>query len=894
MANEELIQRRYLESGKLVGATLGIFEHFSLGATHAKELVSCGLDATIPLSVDFPFSEYAATKNPERSKPDQLYAIREGGQLHPVAVVENKRPSDLKSSKQETKAAEQVLFAAAALGVRIGYYTDGTKCVYVDIEKSLLDKKLTYFKETRTFNPAVLQNLLAGDTTLVRDPQPLAESVWQIIWHATKAEPKECLLTFVEMFVLKFLSDNLPTTRLPQSHTFYELTSDPQAFQCKHGKTAIEYYIETIRPKIKSLFPDNTVADHPGVASIFGLSTVVSKTSIINGFAFLRSSTTSLTTFDRTFREILDAFQAFGPLTEIDPQFKLRLYETFLRRSARQQKLGQFFTPRNVVQSMIRMANLQALPDGAVVLDPAAGVGGFVLEPMLFSWALKDNIKFVAGRPQFRVLTVGVDVDADVHILAKANMLIHLAETLRGTSTTLPAINLAMADTFVQMHENETLGALLNPPINSVDVILTNPPYVTNGSAIYGKELLSLKNVIRNEVDLRDHYAGCGLGVEALFLRYISAALKPGGKGFVIVPLGMLNRTEPGPKQRLLDDCNILASIALPRNTFFNTAQKTYILVLEKRHTTADIRPSVLCGIARSIGETLDYKRIPTPEDNDLGDIAEVFLKVISGDTSAQVELNKLTTVKLVDADEFTANDRWDVSRFWTDEELVKLGERSQPIEKDEFIEQAENTMRDLLDELTNARTELQNLSSCSKTTIPFSDATKVIIRPGARIRDVDIRNNPGTIPVYSCFKNASIRKGLISAAWLTAQGIAREHGAVVTVNANGVSVGRVFLRHEDCVLTDDVIAIQPVDSGIVPAYLAVELRKVVATGGFIYEAKLFQKRVRELVVEIPITPDGDFDMPQQEKIAAAVKRFDTLVSKLRELGSWAGDARIA
>ena len=31
---------------------------------------------------------------------------------------------------------------------------------------------------------------------------------------------------------------------------------------------------------------------------------------------------------------------------------------------------------------MIKMAELHGLPDDAVVLDPAAGVGGFILEPL--------------------------------------------------------------------------------------------------------------------------------------------------------------------------------------------------------------------------------------------------------------------------------------------------------------------------------------------------------------------------------------------------------------------------------------------------------------------------------------------------------------------------------
>ena len=41
----------------------------------------------------------------------------------------------------------------------------------------------------------------------------------------------------------------------------------------------------------------------------------------------------------------------------------------------------------------------------------------------------------------------------------------------------------------------------------------------------------------RNNVSLKEYYDTGGLGVEALFLRYIYGALKKGGRAFVIVPL---------------------------------------------------------------------------------------------------------------------------------------------------------------------------------------------------------------------------------------------------------------------------------------------------------------------------------------------------------------------
>ena len=396
MANEELTKRGYLASGQLRGSTFGAFEELDIGDTSIAELRSAGLDFTPATSINFPFQAYKAPKSLIRGKPDRLVLDRRKGTPVPVAVAEHKRDTKLRTDKEFLSACEQGLCHAATLGVKVAVATNGTKVHrYVDVDASLNEGKLVFFSEARALNPAVLEDLLAGSAAVAKNPQQLAQTVWQMIWHATKEEPKACLMTFVELFVLKFLSDNLPPTTLPKALSFYELVRDPVDFKAQHGRTAISYYVAAIRPHIKTLFPDNTVAGDAGVASLLGLKTVVSKTSIINGFAFLRSSTEPLDSFERIFLEILDVFRRFGSLRNIDPEFKLRLYETFLKNTPRQQKLGQFFTPRNVVRQMIRMAQLGKLPNNAVVLDPAAGVGGFVLEPLLLEL------------PPFRAPTLG-------------------------------------------------------------------------------------------------------------------------------------------------------------------------------------------------------------------------------------------------------------------------------------------------------------------------------------------------------------------------------------------------------------------------------------------------------------------------------------------------------
>ncbi|RTN60424.1 N-6 DNA methylase [Enterobacter ludwigii] len=881
MANEELHQRNLIQDGEVKGTVFGKYEDINIGATNIKTLLIAGLKSSVSEDIAFPFMAYKTPKNPLLAKPDRIFVLRKADGPTCIAVAEHKAPKKLKGSDRLLLTSEQGLYSAIALGANIAIATDGTKDFYIDVKSSINEGKIKYYNEHRSLNPAVLDDLLAGEI-ITRDPSELAERVWQHIWHATKDEPKQCLLTFVELFVLKFLSDNLPDKYLPKNYKFYELLCDNSDFVNKHGRTQIEYYIETIRPKIKMVFPDNTVCDDSSISQLFGLGTVVSKTSIINGFSFLKSSTVSPSSYNKVFMDILREFDKFGSLTSIDPEFKLRLYETFLKKSAKQAKLGQFFTPRNVVQAIIKMADVSNLPNGSVVLDPAAGVGGFVLEPTLAS--LQNNVEFKSGKPIQNIKFIGIDVDAHTHILAKANTLIHYAEAMRNPSVTPEALNKLMARMFLLMNDNETLGSLERPPINSVDLIMTNPPYVTQGSRIY-KESITDTSGSRNGVNLGEYYDSCGLGLESLFLRYISGALKPGGKAFVIVPQGMLTRTETGTKNAVLSECNLIASIALPKNTFFNTPQKTYIIVIEKRHTEFDDRPSVFCGIAKSIGESLDYRRYPTPEDNVLDSIASEFSAWSKG------TLPDSKYVRIVSAEEFTENDRWDVLRFWEDEELVEIGEREPAQDRQQFIEEVEGQLSEILDEFAGAKKELTELSEFDGDEVLIGNEEFFKVRRGKRVRRMDCDLNPGNIPVYSGSKNPRRPLGYISPEWLEKSDIPIEENPIVTVNANGY-VGAVFVRVEKCVIHDDVMIIEIIHPSIDHEFLAYQLQGAIAEGNFEYEAKLYG-RVKDLAIKLPRHTDDTFDINIQKKIAAATKRLNNARQRLTEVANWSNQSRL-
>lgn len=96
MANEELTQRGYLASGSLKGAPFGDFEELNLGATRVSELLTAGVEALVPESIEFSFSAFKPPKSPAAAKPDRVFLQRERRELRPVAAAECFRPPPTK------------------------------------------------------------------------------------------------------------------------------------------------------------------------------------------------------------------------------------------------------------------------------------------------------------------------------------------------------------------------------------------------------------------------------------------------------------------------------------------------------------------------------------------------------------------------------------------------------------------------------------------------------------------------------------------------------------------------------------------------------------------------------------------------------------------------------
>jgi type I restriction-modification system DNA methylase subunit len=669
---------------------LGRFSYLSLGSTTLAQLKKSR------------FIRDALDPAEERRKPDGIVFLPLGGIK---AVVEIKTPAELTAKKLPGVVKKYSPVARAVCKLLI--VTDGKKMHWynAETERPVLDeqgKPLRFYVDIANVAAGTLDDAdarefvsliekadhsLAADNdrfhqVRVIDPGPLARSVWQKIWINTGKEPEKCLYNVVEILVFKFLSD---IGVLAGSSSFSQIVDT----LAKEGaERALRQYAMLSRQDIRELFPVSPT----------------DKTTIINGTIFVNEEGNPNFAQAELFGEVIRAFQAFdnshGSLQYIDRQFKTRLYEEFLRQQAGIKSLGQYFTPRNVVQAMVRMSKARDLKPGDGLCDPFCGVGGFLLEAIVENENLRREFEPNGKQVRPGITIKGYDKGTDEKddertiILAKANMLVYLSDLLSQHSSK-EYLKQFSAHAFNAVFEllRTNLGTFERVEASErYDLILTNPPYVTSGSA-------SIRNAIE-AANLTQEYPHGGRGTEALAIQWVVNHLKSDGEAFVVVPDGLMN--QESMLQFIKDRCQVLSVVALPSRTFYSTPKKTYILGVRRKRGDAAQTDPVFTYLVSEIGESRDTRRVPIPA-NDLATMEEQFLYF-------KAALARYATddprCKIVPWEHFDGLRNWLVDRSWTHEEKVALGVVEENFEVDaaefrDLVSDAKTALEGLLAELS-------------------------------------------------------------------------------------------------------------------------------------------------------------------------------------------------
>ncbi len=230
-------------------------------------------------------------------------------------------------------------------------------------------------------------------------------------------------------------------------------------------------------------------------------------------------------------------------------------YEYLIKKfaDATNKKAGEFYTPRSVVNLMVRILDPR---EGETICDPACGTGGMLIEAIHHVREAGGNIRTLWGK------LFGQEKNLTTSAIARMNLFLHGVEdfqVVRGDTLRQPAF-----------HTGDSLA--------NFDCVIANPPFSLEK---WGDEVWSSDPYGRNFAGMPPAKTGDFAWVQHMIL---SMAPKS-GRMAVVLPHGALFRmgAEGKIRQKLLGMDILDAVIGLGPNLFYGTSIAACILVFRQK-----------------------------------------------------------------------------------------------------------------------------------------------------------------------------------------------------------------------------------------------------------------------------------------------------------------------
>jgi len=337
-----------------------------------------------------------------------------------------------------------------------------------------------------------------------------------------------------------------------------------------------------------------------------------------------------------TVREIVHRLERYD-LSSTSEDIKGIAFERFLGKTFRGD-IGQFFTPRPIVEFMVRMVEPK---EGDVICDPASGSGGFlirffeIVREQILADADRQYQSFKAKAERNKRLSVAArakclrekyeEIQAGVaqgqdgsRLWALANRCIYGTDANDRMARTSKMNMIMHGDGHGGVHKH---NGFLN--VNGIfegrfDIILTNPPFgasveptdivreedVTPGreeerrySDLFGglyreaqarmRAAAKAKKPIASLFELPARNGGKWgkVKTEILFIERCLSLLKPGGRMGIVLPEGVFNNPSLAYVRRFCEDRALVrAVVSLPQETFYSSGAtvKASLLFMQK------------------------------------------------------------------------------------------------------------------------------------------------------------------------------------------------------------------------------------------------------------------------------------------------------------------------
>lgn len=353
------------------------------------------------------------------------------------------------------------------------------------------------------------------------------------------------------------------------------------------------------------------------------------------------SSRDELEVSEETFRRIVKELERFN-LSATGDDIKGLAFERFLGDTFRGE-LGQFFTPRPIVDFMVELLDPR---EGELICDPAAGSGGFLIRAFEHVRnKISEDVQ--AKKDAFRAATEAEHLKEEVELRKIEDAFIRFNreldpeqidppsrvrklayDSIFGTDAEPRAARTAKMNMIMHgdghggIHYHDGLVDINGIFAERFDLVLTNPPFGQNvgedqkfggseetrvpNDAAYRKRCLerygekwevSHNQTLKRASTKTTILDGFAVGkdkpnrpTEILFLERCIQLLRPGGRMGIVLPDGNLNNPSLSWLRRWAEgNARLLAVVSLPEETFRSSeATVKASLVFLRRFTEAD------------------------------------------------------------------------------------------------------------------------------------------------------------------------------------------------------------------------------------------------------------------------------------------------------------------
>lgn len=458
---------------------------------------------------------------------------------------------------------------------------------------------------------------LAFDLVTPDQLNSLFNKAHQLIWKKQKLAPQDAFFEFCKFVFLKITEDKKREAGGNGAGTLFPLTMS---------------WLETLKAH-----------PHPVRDLLFSKLRDDLEGQIAHGKKRIFEPNEPLKLSADSCRELIKRFERIN-LSSIDEDLNGRMFEVFLNEAVRGKDLGQYFTPRPLVEFMTRVA-LTDFPDvqkPPKIVDSCCGTAGFLIEAIAFEVSAIKNEQRLNGREKAALeahikdeMLYGIEANERVSRVARINMYLHGD----GGSHIVHGDGLdndpQILDDMTAEQKDEVRDHIASIKEGEFDLVLTNPPFSMAYSISEPDEeriirQLAIEN-IPAEASGEDSEDGSPLDEKKiksniLFLFRNYRLLKPGGQILIVLDDTILNgETCQSVRNWLLKNFVLLGVHSLPFNAFFKAKAniKTSAIHLRKKLSEDDDQGYVFMSISNNIGHDNSLK--DTPHRNNLNDIFNVY-----------------------------------------------------------------------------------------------------------------------------------------------------------------------------------------------------------------------------------------------------------------------------